>query len=94
LNDRIVPAAADTSERFQFLGELDQASNVAIHSGQHPIDVRGIDLRFTQQVNAQLQDAERLPPLVGSHPRELIEAFSLIGDRLRVQPDERFDGGL
>ena len=35
--------------------------------------------------------AERLPPFVGRHPRELAEPFGLLGDRLRVQADEGFD---
>ena len=47
-----------------------------------------------EQVDAEAQRAERLPPFVRRHPRELLEPLVLIRDRLRVERDERFHGRL
>jgi hypothetical protein len=64
--------------------------DVALDGCERPLDPHRIEVRLTKQANTELQRAERLPPLVCGHARELVEALRLIGDRLRVQTDEPF----
>ena len=47
-----------------------------------------------QQPDPELERAERLPPLVRRHPRELLETRGLLLDGPNVERDERLDGRL
>ena len=74
--------------------QFHQVTDVPLDCCQRSVRPFLIDVRLTQQADAELQRAERLSPLMCGHPRELFKPLVLFGNRLRVQRDERFNRRL
>jgi hypothetical protein len=64
--------------------------DAALDDFERAVGPRLIEVLDLEQLDAELQGAQRLPPFVRRHTRELFETFALLGDGLRIQGDERF----